>query len=73
MLWGWLPKQYLHIFDKERNKVLTAEHPVANSRKAEPSPENDARIFLNCHHFLEANNYLVEHGKGEINWSIPDQ
>jgi uracil DNA glycosylase len=34
------------------------------------TPE-DEDIFLNCHHFSQANKFLREVGREEIDWSIP--
>jgi uracil-DNA glycosylase len=75
MLWGGEAKKlksYVnHTTTGPRpNLILDAPHPVAGSRN---NVEEEKDEFLNSHHFSEANEFLKEHGKGEIDWTIPYQ
>ncbi len=61
MLWGSYAQKKGAAIDKQRHLILTAPHP---------SPLSAHRGFLGCQHFSQANNYLNEHGKTAINWSL---
>ena len=61
MLWGNFAQTKAALIDKDRHLVLTAKHPSPLARGA----------FFGCKHFSKANTYLKEHGKKEINWSLP--
>ncbi len=59
MLWGsFAQKKAAHI-DATKHLVLTAPHP---------SPLSAHRGFFGCGHFKKANEYLREHGRGEVEW-----
>ncbi|MCX6820267.1 MAG: uracil-DNA glycosylase [Candidatus Adlerbacteria bacterium] len=59
MLWGaFAAKKEIEI-DSTRHNILKAPHP---------SPLSAHRGFLGCNHFKLANEYLKQHGRGEIDW-----
>ncbi len=63
MLWGAYAKNKGRYIDLDRHLVLTASHP---------SPLSANRGgFFGQRHFSCANEYLLAHGKGEINWWLP--
>lgn len=57
MLWGKKAQQKGAVIDREKHLVLTSPHP---------SPL--ARGFNGNRHFSQANDYLRQHGKSEIEW-----
>lgn len=59
MLWGSYAQRKGAIADPARNCILKAVHP---------SPLSAYRGFFGCHHFSQANAYLVAHGKEPIVW-----
>ncbi len=59
MLWGNYAKQKGAHIDRSRHLVLEAAHP---------SPFSVHSGFFGCRHFSKANEYLREHGLGEIDW-----
>tara|TARA_R110001632_G_scaffold112178_2_gene223166 strand:+ start:156 stop:947 length:792 start_codon:yes stop_codon:yes gene_type:complete len=61
MLWGVEAKKYAAHINKATNCVLEANHPVARSAN---------NSFLNCDHFNEANEYLIQHDKSPIDWKL---
>lgn len=64
LLWGsYAQKKGQHI-DESRHCVLKSVHP---------SPLSAHRGFIGCGHFSAANAYLLEHGRGPIDWRLPDQ
>lgn len=62
MLWGSPAQKKGANVDADRHLVLKAPHP---------SPLSAHRGFLGCHHFSQANAYLVEHGRKPIDWTLP--
>lgn len=64
MLWGSYAQKKGAFIDTRRHLVLKAPHP---------SPLSAHRGFLGCGHFSQANNWLREHGRGEINWQLPPE
>jgi uracil-DNA glycosylase len=59
MLWGSYAQQKGKFIDNNRHLVLESVHP---------SPLSAYRGFFGNRHFSKANQYLLEHGKGIINW-----
>ena len=59
ILWGSHAIKKGSKIDRSKHLVLTSPHP---------SPLSASRGFFGNHHFSKANQYLKEHGKGEINW-----
>ena len=62
MLWGAYAQRKGAVIDETRHLVLRAPHP---------SPLSAHRGFLGCRHFSKANNYLITHGLGPIDWRLP--
>lgn len=60
MLWGNFAKNKEILIDKEKHLILKANHPS-------PLSANRGGWF-GCHHFSNANQYLKDHQKTEINW-----
>lgn len=60
MLWGAFAGKKQDLIDLQKHLILTSPHP---------SPLSAHRGFLGNNHFKLANEYLREHGRGEINWS----
>lgn len=61
MLWGSYAQKKGAFIDRKKHLVLEAPHP---------SPLSAHRGFLGCGHFVKANEYLKQHGRKEIDWSI---
>lgn len=61
MLWGAPARRKAEMIDGNKHLILEAPHP---------SPLSAHRGFLGCGHFSQANAYLKEHGKTEIDWSL---
>ncbi len=61
MLWGSYAQKKGAFIDRKKHLVLEAPHP---------SPLSAHRGFLGCGHFIKANEYLKQHGRKEIDWSI---
>ncbi len=59
LLWGSYAISKKSGIPADKHLILTAPHP---------SPLSAHRGFLGCRHFSQANNYLREYGKSEINW-----
>lgn len=59
MLWGAFAGKKEELIDWEKHLVLTSPHP---------SPLSASRGFFGNNHFRLANDYLKEHGRGEIDW-----
>jgi uracil-DNA glycosylase len=59
LLWGSDAISKKSLISPDKHLILTAPHP---------SPLSAYRGFLGCKHFSQANNYLREYGKSEINW-----
>lgn len=60
ILWGNFAKKKAVMVDRSRHLVLEGPHPSPLAGNA----------FLSCNHFVEANEYLVKHGKQPIEWKI---
>jgi uracil-DNA glycosylase len=61
MLWGSYAQKKGALIDRKRHLVLEAPHP---------SPLSAHRGFLGCKHFSQANTYLRDNGKVEIDWRL---
>ncbi len=64
MLWGsHAQKKAARVaeLNNGRHLILTAPHP---------SPLSAYNGFFGCRHFSKANAFLVEHGRGEIDWTL---
>jgi uracil-DNA glycosylase len=59
MLWGAFAGKKEAMIDWSKHLVLTSPHP---------SPLSAHRGFLGNNHFKLANEYLKEHGRGDIDW-----
>jgi len=59
MLWGSYAQKKGAIVDRSRHCVLSAPHP---------SPLSAHRGFFGCNHFIQADEYLQQHGIEPINW-----
>lgn len=59
MLWGAFAGKKETEIDFLKHLVLKAPHP---------SPLSAHKGFLGCGHFTEANEYLKQHGRSEIDW-----
>lgn len=59
LLWGSDAIRKGAKIDRNKHLVLTSPHP---------SPLSAHRGFFGNHHFSQANDYLVAHGKTPINW-----
>lgn len=64
MLWGAYAQKKGKAIDRAKHLVLEAVHP---------SPLSVYRGFFGCQHFSKSNAYLKQLGKGEIDWSVPEQ
>ncbi|MEA1014747.1 uracil-DNA glycosylase [Sphingosinicella sp. LY1275] len=67
MLWGAYAQKKAAFVDSlgkgGRHLVLTAPHP---------SPLSAYAGFFGCRHFSKANAFLAEHGRGPIDWALPE-
>jgi len=63
MLWGSHARKKSVTIDTDRHIILEAAHP---------SPLSAHRGFLGCKHFSAANRFLEKHGRGVIDWQLPD-
>ena len=61
MLWGRNAISKRPLIDESRHLVLTSAHP---------SPLSAYRGFFGNGHFRKCNEFLKEHGRGEIDWSL---
>lgn len=61
ILWGNYAIAKKILIDENKHLILTAAHP---------SPFSVERGFYGCRHFSKANNYLQQHAKEFINWSL---
>jgi uracil-DNA glycosylase len=60
LLWGNYAKNKTVLIDHNKHLVLTAPHPSPLARGG----------FFNCKHFSKTNEYLKQHGKTPIDWSV---
>lgn len=63
LLWGAYAQRKAAFVDQDRHLVLKAAHP---------SPLSAHNGFHGCRHFSQANAFLAAHGRGAIDWSLPD-
>jgi len=63
LLWGGYAQKKGAVIDSQKHLVLKAPHP---------SPLSAHRGFLGCRHFSQANAYLEQHDKKNIDWQLPD-
>lgn len=61
MLWGAYAHRKGGMINNDRHLVLKAVHP---------SPLSAHRGFIGCGHFSQANAWLKEHDRGEIDWQV---
>lgn len=61
LLWGKFAHEKQALIDETRHLVLKAAHP---------SPYSAHAGFFGCRHFSKTNEYLVQHGKDPVDWSI---
>ena len=61
MLWGNYARAKKALIDVEKHLVLEAAHP---------SPFSANNGFFGSRHFSKANNYLHQHGKKPVDWSV---
>lgn len=61
ILWGKFAQDKSPLIDSSKHLVLKSAHP---------SPFSADRGFFGSKHFSKANNYLIEHGKEPIDWSL---
>lgn len=59
LLWGSYAQKKGDFIDTDKHLVLKSVHP---------SPLSAYRGFIGNNHFVLANEYLMQHGKAEINW-----
>ncbi len=59
LLWGSYARQKGRVIDRTKHLVLEAPHP---------SPLSVYRGFFGCNHFVQANQYLKQHGLEPIRW-----
>ncbi|KAJ1650250.1 uracil DNA glycosylase [Dispira simplex] len=64
MLWGSYAQKKGSGIDKKKHLVLKSVHP---------SPLSAHRGFFTCHHFKQANEYLVAHSRTPIDWHSVSQ
>ena len=60
LLWGTQAQRKGATIDSSRHCVLVAPHP---------SPLSAHRGFLGCRHFSAANEFLMTHHRGSVDWS----
>lgn len=61
LLWGKFAQEKQELIDATKHLVLKAAHP---------SPYSANNGFFGCRHFSKANEYLVQHGKDPVDWSL---
>jgi len=60
MMWGKSAQEKFNLINPRKHPRLTAAHP---------SPLSARKGFFGCRHFSEANTYLSQWGKNEIDWT----
>lgn len=63
LLWGRNARNKASMIDHSKHLVLECAHP---------SPLSAYHGFFGCNHFIQANQFLKEHGKETIDWQVPD-
>lgn len=61
MLWGSPARKKKSMLNNPNHLILEAPHP---------SPLSAYRGFMGCKHFSKANEFLLGHGEGAIDWQI---
>ncbi|MEH6556447.1 MAG: uracil-DNA glycosylase [Oceanicoccus sp.] len=61
LLWGSYAQKKGRFIDEKKHLVLKSPHP---------SPLSAHRGFFGCNHFIQTNDYLLQAGKTEIDWSL---
>ena len=61
MLWGSFARSKKAMLNNPNHLILEAPHP---------SPLSAYRGFFGCHHFSQANEFLVKNGVNPIDWQI---
>ncbi|WP_116108238.1 uracil-DNA glycosylase [Lewinella sp. IMCC34191] len=61
MLWGAFARKKAELIDAAKHLVLESPHP---------SPFSADKGFFGNNHFKQANEYLTNHGKAAIDWSL---
>ena len=61
MLWGAFAQKKSVLIDGDKHLILSSPHP---------SPFSANRGFFGNKHFSKANQYLKQHGLGDIDWSL---
>jgi uracil-DNA glycosylase len=61
LLWGRFAQAKESLIDGNRHLVLKAAHP---------SPLSAYNGFFGCRHFSRTNEYLAQHGKSGIDWTL---
>lgn len=62
ILWGAYAQKKGAMIDRRRHLVLQSPHP---------SPLSASRGFFGNKHFSRANDYLLSHGRGAVDWQLP--
>ena len=62
LLWGAFARSKKYLINPKHHLILYAPHP---------SPLSAYRGFFGCNHFIQANQYLVQHNQTPIYW-IPE-
>jgi uracil-DNA glycosylase len=61
LLWGRKSQLFeKYIKNKDKNKILIHSHPSPLARQP----------FIGCGHFVQANEYLMEQNRGQIDWKL---
>lgn len=63
LLWGRPAQSKIPMLTNPKHLILKAPHP---------SPLSAYRGFFGCKHFSQTNDFLKNHGLGEIDWQIAD-
>jgi uracil-DNA glycosylase len=61
LLWGAHAQSKRSFINAPRHLILTAPHP---------SPLSAHQGFLGCRHFSKTNAFLIQHGRGQIDWRL---
>lgn len=64
LLWGRPAQNKASMLTNKEHLILKAPHP---------SPLSAYRGFFGCHHFSQANQFLMEHGQTPIDWQIENR
>ena len=64
ILWGEKAQQNVPLINDKKDKILKGGHP---------SPKADGKYFFCRKYFINANAFLKEKGRGEIDWTLSDK